>query len=82
MFVCVIMDERRPDLREHWYAAMRCIRIHDLQIRCRMVTWQEVARVVPGALRKFLGEKYGISGKSRYLATLGMINRWKALFAD
>lgn len=57
---CVIMDERRPDLREQWYAVMRCIRIHDLQMRCRMATWQELARVVPDRLQRFLHEKYGI----------------------
>jgi hypothetical protein len=58
---CVIMDERRPDLRERWYAVMRCIRIHDLRIRCRMLTWQELARVVPKTLQIFLHEKYGIA---------------------
>ena len=57
---CVVMDDRRPDLREQWYAVMRCIRAHELRMRCRMVTWQELARVVPGTLRRFLGEKYGI----------------------
>ena len=57
---CVIMDERRPDLREQWYAVMRCIRMHDLQMRCRMATWQELARVVPCRLQRFLQEKYGI----------------------
>ncbi|HVO61822.1 MAG TPA: hypothetical protein VMT53_12865 [Terriglobales bacterium] len=58
---CVIVDERRPDLREQWYAVMRCIRIHELQMRCKIVTWQELARVVPGRLKRFLGEKYGIA---------------------
>ncbi|HEX6501804.1 MAG TPA: hypothetical protein VF011_01060, partial [Terriglobales bacterium] len=57
---CVIMDERRPDLREQWYAVMRCIRVHDLQMRCRMATWQELARVVPHRLQRFLHEKYGV----------------------
>lgn len=57
---CVIMDERRPDLREQWYAVMRCIRVHDLQMRCRMATWQELARIVPDRLQRFLQEKYGI----------------------
>lgn len=57
---CVIMDERRPDLREQWYAIMRRIRIHDLQMRCRMATWQELARIVPDRLQRFLHEKYGI----------------------
>ena len=57
---CVMVDERRPDLREQWYAVMRCIRIHELQMRCRMVTWQELAIVVPKTLKRFLREKYGI----------------------
>jgi len=59
---CVIMDARRPDLREHWYAVMRSIRIHELLMRCRMVTWQELARVLPAKLQDFLREKYGIDG--------------------
>jgi hypothetical protein len=57
---CVIMDERRPDLREQWYAVMRCIRVHDLRMRCRMVTWQELGALVPARLGKFLHDKYGI----------------------
>jgi hypothetical protein len=59
---CVLMDERRPDLREQWFAIMRCIRIGDVQMRCRMLTWQELARVLPQKLQRFLGEKYGING--------------------
>ncbi len=39
---------------------LRCIRIHDLRMRCRMLTWQELARVVPQTVRRFLSEKYGI----------------------
>jgi hypothetical protein len=58
---CVIIDERRPDLREQWYAIMRCIRVSELRMRCRMLTWQEVARVVPSRLKSFLTEKYGIA---------------------
>ena len=59
---CVIMDARRPDLREHWYAVVRSIRIHELEMRCRMVTWQELARFLPAKLQNFLREKYGIDG--------------------
>lgn len=62
---CVIMDERRPDLREQWYAVMRCIRVHDLQMRCRMITWQELAALVPATLRRFLHAKYGIRAPER-----------------
>ena len=59
---CVIMDERRPDLRGQWYAVMRCIRVHDLQMRCRMLTWQEISALTPRTLQNFLQDKYGISG--------------------
>jgi hypothetical protein len=62
---CVLVDERRPDLREQWYAVMRCIRIHDLRMRCRVVTWQELAGVVPRTLSTFLAEKYGIQAAGK-----------------
>ena len=57
---CVLLDARRPDLREQWYRVMRCVRAHDLRVRCQVLTWQELARVAPVKLRKFLEEKYGI----------------------
>jgi hypothetical protein len=57
---CVMMDARRPDLQEAWYAIMSCVRIHDLRLRCRTVTWQELAEVLPSKLQEFLKEKYGI----------------------
>lgn len=57
---CVIMDARRPDLREAWYAVMRCIQIHHLRMRCRMLTWQELAGALPAKLQIFLQQKYGI----------------------
>ena len=57
---CVMLDGRRPDLVEAWYGVMRAVRSFELQGRLRLVTWQEIAGVVPEALREFLGEKYGI----------------------
>lgn len=57
---CVIADARRPDLREQWFRVMECIRDHEMRLRCQMLTWQEIAAVVPDALRIWLGEKYGI----------------------
>ena len=57
---CVIVDARRPDLREAWYAVMRCIRPHELRMRCKILTWQELACMLPARVQKFLGEKYGI----------------------
>ncbi len=58
---CVIADERRPDLREAWYAIMRCVRSAELRVRCKMITWQELTLALPRSLQKFLEEKYGIS---------------------
>ena len=57
---CVLLDARRPDLIEAWFAIMRCVKIADLRTRCKVLTWQELAEVLPEALRDFLDRKYGI----------------------
>jgi hypothetical protein len=57
---CVMADERRPDLREAWFSVMSAVKPVELRWRCKMVTWQELAWALPGKLRKFLAEKYGI----------------------
>ena len=56
----VLCDERRADLREQWYAVLRCVKPVELRVRLKMFTWQEVARFVPRPLQRFLEEKYGI----------------------
>jgi hypothetical protein len=56
---CLLSDARRPDLMEAWYAVVSAIRILDLRLRCRLVTWQEITTAVPARLRSFLEEKYG-----------------------
>jgi hypothetical protein len=58
---CVMADARRPDLREAWFAVMRCVRSLDLRLRCKMITWQELAEALPEVLQTFLAEKYGIA---------------------
>jgi hypothetical protein len=58
---CVMADARRPDLQEAWFAVMRCVRILDLRLRCKMITWQELAEALPEELQTFLAEKYGIA---------------------
>ncbi len=58
---CVLADQRRPDLIEAWYAVMRCVKPIDLRLRCKVLTWQELAQVLPSRLREFLAEKYGIA---------------------
>jgi len=57
---CVLHDARRPDLREAWFDVMRCVKLHDLRLRCKVLTWQELAAVLPQTLQVFLEEKYGI----------------------
>jgi len=60
---CVLCDARRPDLVQAWYEIMRAVKIVDLRLRCKVLTWQELAEVVPERLRDFLGEKYGIGSQ-------------------
>lgn len=67
---CVMIDARRPDLREAWFAILRCVRIHDLRMRCKLLTWQELAEVLPTSLGTFLKAKYGIAANHRQAASL------------
>jgi hypothetical protein len=57
---CVLLDARRPDLIEQWYAVMRAVKEAEMRVRCKVLTWQELSAVVPQDLKKFLDEKYGI----------------------
>ena len=57
---CVLVDARRPDLIESWYAVLRCIRPAALRVQCKLLTWQELALVLPEPLGDFLDAKYGI----------------------
>jgi len=58
--VCVLVDARRMDLIEHWYAVMKCVKPIELRTRLRICTWQELALQTPPKLRAFLSAKYGI----------------------
>jgi hypothetical protein len=57
---CVFCDARRPDLIEAWYAVMRAVRPFDLRCRLKLLTWQELAAILPRDLQEFLANKYGI----------------------
>ncbi len=59
--ICVLCDQRRPDLLQAWYEIMRCIRPMELRLRCKVLTWQELSAVLPERLQHFLDEKYGIA---------------------
>jgi hypothetical protein len=61
MSFCVMLDARRPDLLEAWHRIMRCVRRAELRVRCKVLTWQELAVLLPRGLRTFLEEKYGIT---------------------
>jgi hypothetical protein len=57
---CVLLDERRPDLKDAWYEILQCVIDTDLKTRCKLLTWQELAAVLPAELQEFLDLKYGI----------------------
>lgn len=57
---CVLVDSRRPDLVEAWYAVMRCVKSSELKTKLRISTWQELACLAPTKLQSFLRAKYGI----------------------
>ena len=57
---CVFCDARRPDLVEAWYGIMCAVRLAELRCRLKLLTWQELATVLPEDLRHFLAAKYGI----------------------
>jgi hypothetical protein len=57
---CVLIDARRPDLRDAWYEVAKCVIPVELRTRLRIATWQEVARVASPKLQDFLAAKYGI----------------------
>jgi hypothetical protein len=63
----VLCDDRRSDLIERWFQIMSAVYICDLRNRLALLTWQELACVVPRTLRLFLETKYGIhpTGVSR-----------------
>ena len=62
---CVIHDARRPDLREAWYQVMAAVKAAAMRVRLKVLTWQELAAVLPEDLQEFLGAKYGIVAPGR-----------------
>lgn len=57
---CVIHDERRPDLREAWFEVMAAVKQAEMRVRCKVLTWQELAEMLPEELQDFLDCKYGV----------------------
>jgi hypothetical protein len=57
---CVLHDERRPDLREAWFEVMAAVKSAEMRVRLKVLTWQELAAMLPDGLQQFLDLKYGI----------------------
>jgi hypothetical protein len=62
---CVLIDARRYDLAEAWYAVMRCVKSVELRTELRILTWQELAEASPPKLRGYLDAKYGIRSRPK-----------------
>jgi hypothetical protein len=58
---CVLCDARRRDLIEIWYSVLAAVRYPGLAWRLKLLTWQELATILPGDLQDFLEVKYGVS---------------------
>jgi hypothetical protein len=56
----VVCDQRRQDLVEDCFEVMSAVISAELRCRMSVVTWQELAETLPGKVRAFLAEKYGI----------------------
>lgn len=65
MSFCVILDARRPDLYEAWFAVMAAVRRAELRVRLKVLTWQELTAALPEELQRFLDVKYGIVAPGR-----------------
>jgi hypothetical protein len=58
---CLLLDARRRDLIDAWYATLSAVRSLSFATRLRVLTWQDLAATVPPDLRHFLASKYGIT---------------------
>lgn len=57
---CVLSDARRRDLIEVWYSVLSAVHYPSFAWRLKLLTWQELAAVLPTNLQQFLEIKYGI----------------------
>jgi hypothetical protein len=57
---CVLSDARRRDLIEVWYSVLSAVHYPSFAWRLKLLTWQELATVLPTNLQQFLEIKYGI----------------------
>ena len=58
---CVLCDARRHDLIETWYSVLSAVHRPTFAARLKLLTWQELAALLPEDLQQFLDSKYGIT---------------------
>ena len=68
---CVLHDERRPDLREDWFAVLTAVKSAAMRARLKVMTWQELAAYLPVELQDFLDLKYGIVAPGKLASPVG-----------
>lgn len=68
---CVIHDERRPDLREAWFEVLAAVKSAEMRTRLKVLTWQELAAMLPDKLQEFLDRKYGIVAQGGVASLVG-----------
>lgn len=68
---CVVHDARRPDLREAWFRVMAAVRSAEMRARSKVLTWQELAALLPEDLQEFLDAKYGIAAPGKLPSRVG-----------
>ncbi len=73
---CVLVDARRPDLIDAWYAVMKCVQPITLRTNLRISTWQELAQATPPKMRSFLAVKYGIDSEKEKVSEGPTGERW------
>jgi hypothetical protein len=56
----VLLDSRRRDLIEAWYAVLSAVRSLSFATRLRVLSWQDLAAALPPDLQQFLAARYGI----------------------
>jgi Restriction Endonuclease associating with ARP len=71
---CVLHDERRPDLREAWFKVIAAVKSSEMRVRLKVLTWQELAVVLPAELQEFLDLKYGIVPPGRTASPLAEVS--------
>jgi hypothetical protein len=70
---CVVHDERRPDLREEWFRVMAAVKSAELRVRLKVLTWQELAALLPDKLQEFLDWKFGIVAPGKTASPVGEV---------